>query len=41
MHEIDAAAEQNMGSVVAISQSSDRQARMSAEQQALCARYYT
>ncbi|EQM75128.1 methyl-accepting chemotaxis protein [Pseudomonas stutzeri] len=41
MHAIDSAAEQNMGSVVAISESSDRQARMSAEQQALCARYYT
>lgn len=41
MHAIDSAAEQNMGSVVAISESSDRQARMSAEQQALCARYCT
>ncbi|MFP5338070.1 MAG: methyl-accepting chemotaxis protein [Gammaproteobacteria bacterium] len=41
MHAIDAAAELHMDSVVAISDSSERQARMSAEQQALCARYRT
>ena len=41
MHEVDEAAERNMGSVIAIAERSDRQARMSAEQQALCARYRT
>ncbi|HAF90140.1 MAG TPA: methyl-accepting chemotaxis protein, partial [Pseudomonas sp.] len=41
MHAIDAAAELHMDSVVAISDSSERQARMSPEQQALCARYRT
>lgn len=41
MHQIDMAAEQNMGSVASIAESSERQADMSAEQQALCSRYLT
>ena len=41
MHQIDMAAEQNMGRVASIAESSERQAGMSAEQRALCSRYRT
>ena len=41
MHDIHAVAEDNMQRIVGITESSERQAAMVAEQQALCARYLT